>query len=179
MQHSLVNFLPSLASPRVDLLPSRAGLLLLLLLLRRRRLAQILLLCNTALRACAGLLTINDVCVSDMYNSRLLRLPAIMMLAHHSGRVAQLPPTAHALVIGGSGAVGRCVVAQLAADQAISKITCINRRDWALPALSIGDHKLHHVTCNIESEQELSQAVSLLADQSVSVAYCTLGTTRR
>jgi saccharopine dehydrogenase-like NADP-dependent oxidoreductase len=102
-----------------------------------------------------------------------------MMLAHHSGRVAHLPPTAHALVIGGSGAVGRCVVAQLAADQAISKITCINRREWALPALSIGEHKLHHVTCNIESEKELSAAVCLLADQSVSVAYCTLGTTRR
>ena len=119
------------------------------------------------------------LCLPLTGRSRWLTSSAIMMLAHHSGRVPELPPTVHALVIGGSGAVGRCVVAQLAADHTISKITCINRREWALPALSIGEDKLHHVICNIESEKELSAAVCLLADQSVSVAYCTLGTTRR
>ena len=48
-----------------------------------------------------------------------------------------------------------------------------------MPALSVGEDKLHHVICNIVSEKELSAAVCLLADQSVGVAYCTLGTTRR
>jgi hypothetical protein len=102
-----------------------------------------------------------------------------MMLAHHSGRVRELSTNLHALVIGGSGAVGRCLVARLIADPAYSKITCINRREWSLPAPSTGKDKLHHVTCCVASEHELAAAVGKLADERISVAFCTLGTTRR
>ena len=110
------------------------------------------------------------------------------MLACHSGRGLLLPHELsqpcndlHALVIGGSGAIGQCLVAQLAANPAYSKITCINRREWSLPAAGAGHDKLHHVTCDIAAQDDLVAAVASLAHErvAVSVAFCTLGTTRR
>ncbi len=105
--------------------------------------------------------------------------PHSMMLAHHSGRVRELSTPAHAIVVGGSGAVGRCLVAQLAASPQYSKITCINRREWTIPVASPDQDKLRHVTCDVASAHELSAAVAKLADERISVAFCTLGTTRR
>jgi hypothetical protein len=102
------------------------------------------------------------------------------MLSMHSGRQSRPLPhraTQHAVGIGGSGAIGACLVAELAADPTYSKITCINRREWSLPALSVGQQKLHHVTCDITREDELAETVRSLED--ISAAFCTLGTTRR
>lgn len=106
-----------------------------------------------------------------------------MMLSMHSGRNTRAAPehkpssNQHAVVIGGSGAIGACLVAQLAADPTYAKITCINRREWSLPAMSVGQEKLHHVTCDITREEELAGAVRSAG--AVDAAFCTLGTTRR
>jgi NAD(P)-dependent dehydrogenase (short-subunit alcohol dehydrogenase family) len=115
-----------------------------------------------------------------------IKLEPTMMLARHSGRGLLLPHELsqpcndlHALVIGGSGAIGQCLVAELAANPAYSKITCISRREWSLPAAGASHNKLHHVTCDIAEQNDLVAAVCSLAHERITAAFCTLGTTRR